>query len=117
MLLVFIVDVNESMGAQVESPLDNSSYGAGLSALDLAKAAIEQIIKPRKAKLCDTRPEFRERHFLLTTEDGPGSIRTSWNDDPAKFQEQVSFCMYHMLVPPVASSSSSGPTVMFSCFL
>jgi len=95
MLLVFIVDVHESMGTQVEAPAGSNTYGAGLSALDLAKAAVEQIIKPRKAKLCDARPEFRERHFLLTTEEGAGSIRTSWNDDPAKFQEQVRVCIFH----------------------
>lgn len=88
LIVIFIVDVNESMGAPVE-PSTGGSYGAGLTALDLAKAAVEQIVKPRKAKLCDARPEFRERHFLLTTEEGPGSIRASWNDDPSKFQEQV----------------------------
>jgi hypothetical protein len=81
--VAFIVDLHESMGAK--APTDEEGgrkiMGQGMSPLDWAKYAIERFIKLRQKDVI---------YLLLTTEDGPACVRSSWGDHFARFEDQVS---------------------------
>ncbi|PRP81377.1 hypothetical protein PROFUN_11064 [Planoprotostelium fungivorum] len=66
MLLVFIVDTSASMNQRTSH--------AGMSMLELAKAAVEHFVKSR------VRVSHNDRYFLITCEEGLSAYKCSWND-------------------------------------
>ncbi|CAM9785080.1 unnamed protein product, partial [Discosporangium mesarthrocarpum] len=68
MIVVFIVDTNESM---------NAKTSRGCSLLDLAKSSVEMITKKRQ-----------DRSLLVTTEEGPACVRSATGDS-GRFDEQL----------------------------
>ena len=76
MILVFVVDVSESMSAKTN---------AGFTLLDLAKSTVEHIVKHR-----DRGPGRNiDTFLLLTTEEGPESVKATWGDPFTRFEEQL----------------------------
>ena len=94
MLVAFVVDVSESMG--VRSKVDPSRGGVGLghhrglqrggllNRLEWSKSAIDHFIKGRQ------KSSYKDQYLLLTTEEGPACVKSSWGDSLVKFDEQVS---------------------------
>lgn len=108
MIVAFVVDVHESMGEVYAAPPRSQQpgsaamphhppqRGAGVAPIEWAKTAIESIIKDRR-----DRRRMNDQYLLLSTEDGPQCVKSSWGDPRPRFEEQVG-----PLSPPLSQSSA-----------